>query len=486
MTKEMLRSFYESWGETLKSEARICTIAAELNDVDALVAFNAKLRSRFHGTDLSTAKVDIEKRRAAIARIETLLLPLPGKPITFDPRFCVAPMVGQSDLAFRLLCRRHGATCAWTEMLYSRRVVEDDGYLSAVLQSCAEDRPLIVQICGNHPETMAAAAAKIEEYCNTHLHGIDAIDVNLGCPQKRAQEEHYGSYLLDRRDWDLVASIVEMINKAVKLPVTAKLRLLQTETQTVDFARRLQWAGASLLTVHGRQRGSPRHGRKGPANLAQIAAVKRALQIPVISNGNVTWPRDVLDSRSITCADGVMSAEGILANPILFEEARELEEEWAEREGLRQPATEDDPNRNTHRARRLAAALEYLELGEEHNIALDVQSQHISHVLGLSAATQGVSWAQRKALVQSVVAEQRERASTGENGDHSSCLHENANVCAAADIAAAPLPPPPLLPPPLRMRQMKSLLSACRCSRDLRDLVRQFLDTRVANADSSG
>jgi tRNA-dihydrouridine synthase 1 len=342
----------------IKSEARICAIAAELDEVDALAAFNSKLRSRFHGTDLTTEKTDIAKRRAEIeiVRIDTSLsqMPWPGKPITFDPRFCVAPMVGQSDLAFRLLCRRHGATCAWTEMLYSKRVVEDDGYLSAVLQSSVQDRPLIVQICGNHPETMAAAAKKIEEYCNTCLHGIDAIDVNLGCPQKRAQEEHYGSYLLDRRDWDLVASIISAMNMAVKVPVTAKIRLLQTEKQTLDFARRLQFAGASLLTVHGRQRGSPRNGRKGPANLLLIAAVKSALQIKVVSNGNVTWPRDVLESLSITHADGVMTAEGILANPIIFEEAGELEEERAEREDLRR--TESD--RNSNRARKLAAALE--------------------------------------------------------------------------------------------------------------------------------
>ena len=373
--EEMLRSFYESWGVTFKSETDICNIAAELNDVDALVAFNAKLRSRFFGTDLTTSKVDIARGRAEreIVRIDTSQRAWLGKPICFDPRFCVAPMVGQSDLAFRLLCRRHGATCAWTEMLYSKRVVEDDGYLSDVLQSCVQDRPLIVQICGNHPETMAAAAAKIEEYCNTQLHGIDAIDVNLGCPQKRAQDEHYGSYLLDRRDWELVESIISTMNKAVKVPVTAKIRLLQTETQTIDFARRLQHAGASLLTVHGRQRGSQRHGRKGPANLIQIAAVKRALQIKVVSNGNITWPSDVLENLKATHADGVMSAEGILANPVIFQEARGLEEECAGRQGWRQ--RDEDAKRNTNGSLKLAAALEYLELGEECNVALHVQSQ---------------------------------------------------------------------------------------------------------------
>ena len=91
---------------------------------------------------------------------------------------------------------RHGASCCWTEMYYSQQIVDDPDYLRASLHSCAEDRPLIVQICGNSPEVMAAAAVKIEEYCNTSLHGLDAIDINLGCPQKRAQDGHYGSYVL--------------------------------------------------------------------------------------------------------------------------------------------------------------------------------------------------------------------------------------------------------------------------------------------------
>jgi tRNA-dihydrouridine synthase 1 len=176
-------------------------------------------------------------------------------------------------------------------MFYSHRIIEDESYLPSVLQSCAEDRPLVVQMCGNCPETMALAAAKIQAFCESALHGVDMIDVNLGCPQKRAMQGHYGAYLLDRRDWDLVESIVSRMAARVTVPVSVKIRLLQTEAQTVEFVRRLQRAGASLITVHGRQRGSQRHGRKGPADLQQIAAVKRSVSIPVIANGNVTWPQ---------------------------------------------------------------------------------------------------------------------------------------------------------------------------------------------------
>ena len=212
------------------------------------------------------------------------------KAITFDPKYCVAPMVGQSDLSFRLLCLKYGATVCWTEMLFSDRIVSDPEYCPAALKSCAADRPLIVQLCGNDPQTLAKAAKLVEQHCLRN-HGLDAIDLNLGCPQKRAQDGHYGSFLLDKRDWPLVESMVRAMDESVAVPVTCKIRLLQTEAQTIRFCARLQDAGASLITVHGRQRGSQRHGRRGPANLSAIAAVKRALSIPVVANGNIRCPQ---------------------------------------------------------------------------------------------------------------------------------------------------------------------------------------------------
>ncbi len=212
------------------------------------------------------------------------------KTIGFDPRFCVAPMVGQSDLSFRLLCLKNGATVCWTEMLFSERIVSDPDYCRKSLKSCAQDRPLIVQLCGNDPIIMAQAAKIVEQECKGN-HGLDGIDVNLGCPQKRAQDGHYGSFLLDKRDWPTVESIVQAMDESVSVPITCKIRLLQTETQTLQFCARLQAAGAALITVHGRQRGGQRHGRRGPANLTAVAAVKRSLTIPVVANGNIRCPQ---------------------------------------------------------------------------------------------------------------------------------------------------------------------------------------------------
>mmetsp|Transcript_4174 Transcript_4174/g.15381 ORF Transcript_4174/g.15381 Transcript_4174/m.15381 type:complete len:255 (-) Transcript_4174:84-848(-) len=238
-----------------------------------------------------------------------------------------------------------------------------------------EDRPLIVQICGNDPSIMARAACLIEDFCNNKSHGVDAIDINLGCPQKRAAEGHYGSYLLEKKDWKLVQEIVESMSKSVNIPISCKIRLLQTESQTVEFAKLLEAAGCSLLAVHGRQRGSQRHGRKGPADLDQIAAVKRALTIPVIANGNVRSPEDIWINLEKTRADGIMSAEGLLANPAIFKQALLL------REGK---DYQGNPLRQV--------ALEYLDLAEEWKVPMDVQEQHVSHILGLSSATGGASW----------------------------------------------------------------------------------------------
>jgi tRNA-dihydrouridine synthase 1 len=430
-----------------------------------------------------------------------------------------------------VLCLRHGASACWTEMFYSQRIIEDETYLPSVLQSCAEDRPLVVQVCGNDPATMAMAAVKIEEYCNSSLHGLDAIDVNLGCPQKRAKEGHYGSYLLDRRDWELVESIVTAMASSAKVPISCKIRLLQTQAQTLEFARRLQRAGASLITVHGRQRGSQRHGRRGPADLHQVAAVKEALKIPVVANGNIRCPRDALRNLELTGADGVMSAEGILANPVLFQEARELAggcdrgeaagaAPWREdedKDGMLSTAPSTcsvagaaacamavgsgeagdeacgEGGGERHRQLMLDAALEYLQLAEECKVPFDTQSQHVSHLLGLSAATQRVGWLQRVSAAQGA---KRGGEGAAGAGRVQGCAGSGVGAGEARELAHELQPHEakarhegegdsarpegvgegdPVAPAPCRMKRMKEMVNGASCSADLGALVALFL-----------
>lgn len=109
------------------------------------------------------------------------------------PKYVCAPMVDQSELSFRMLCRNHGTQLCYTPMLHSRLTVEDKGYLGVNFSTCKEDRPLVVQFCGNDPDTLLLACQKVEDHC-------DAVDINFGCPQGIAKKGNYGSFLLEKPD----------------------------------------------------------------------------------------------------------------------------------------------------------------------------------------------------------------------------------------------------------------------------------------------
>lgn len=173
-----------------------------------------------------------------------------------------------------------------------------------------EDRPLTVQFCANDPDILLAAAKLVENDC-------DAVDINLGCPQGIAKKGNYGSFLLEKKD--LIVSMVKKLKAELKVPVTCKIRCLPTEKQTLELALAIQEAGASLLTVHGRCKEHNKH-LVGSANYAIIRKIKETLSIPVIVNGGVgTNFSEAERAIEMTGCDGVMSSEGILEYPALFD-----------------------------------------------------------------------------------------------------------------------------------------------------------------------
>ncbi|KAF9233416.1 FMN-linked oxidoreductase [Melanogaster broomeanus] len=224
-----------------------------------------------------------------------------------DLTYISAPMVNQSDGPFRLLTRRYGATLAYTQMLDPHKLLNDLDYLEFHLRDLqrshpdldAYTRPVVVQLCGNDPDIVVKAARQVQDVLSS--------DLNLGCPQEHAREGHFGGYLLNKKDWPLVESIV---------PSSAKIRLCSS-AKTTDFGRLLEHAGASWITLHARHVSAKRR-RQGAADLDAVRELKEALAIPVVSNGNVRAFSDIQNNVTYTRADGVMVGETLLGNPRLF------------------------------------------------------------------------------------------------------------------------------------------------------------------------
>lgn len=172
------------------------------------------------------------------------------------------------------------------------------------------DRPLFVQFCANKPEELLEAARYVASYC-------DAVDLNLGCPQGIARSGHYGAFL--QEDWDTIYKLINILHKELSVPVTAKMRILETRERTLEYAKMILSAGASILTVHGRRREQKGHNT-GLADWSMIRYLRENLPPDTVlfANGNILNSGDIEACLAATGADGVMSAEGNLSDPTIF------------------------------------------------------------------------------------------------------------------------------------------------------------------------
>lgn len=236
--------------------------------------------------------------------------------VTLAGRLALAPMAGVTDLAFRQICREHGAALTVTEMVSTKALCYQDRKTPRLLALGEDEHPVAAQVFGHEPETMAEGA-KIARAVS----GCDIIDINMGCPAPKIVNNGDGSALM--RDPALAARVIEAVVKAVDVPVTVKFRKGWDEKSVncVEFARMAEAAGAAAITIHGRTRAQQYSGK---ADWDAIRAVKQAVSIPVFANGDVAEPADAVRILEYTGADAVMIGRGALGDPWIFERANAL------------------------------------------------------------------------------------------------------------------------------------------------------------------
>ncbi|MBO0941792.1 tRNA dihydrouridine synthase DusB [Acidovorax temperans] len=229
-------------------------------------------------------------------------------------RLFVAPMAGVTDRPFRQLCKALGAGYAVSEMVTSRKDLWNSLKTSRRANHEGEPGPIAVQIAGTEAQMMAEAAVYNVE------RGAQIIDINMGCPAKKVCNKWAGSALM--QDEGLAVSIAQAVVEACapfNVPVTLKMRTgwCQQHKNAVSLARQFESIGIQMLTVHGRTR---EQGYKGQAEYDTIAAVKAAVKVPVVANGDITSPEKARDVLAYTGADAIMIGRAAQGRPWIFRE----------------------------------------------------------------------------------------------------------------------------------------------------------------------
>ncbi len=239
--------------------------------------------------------------------MQNLAEPLVLGPVTVPNRVFLAPMSGVSDRPFRMLAAEFGAGLVVSEMVASEQLATGDAEATMRAER-AGGGPHVIQLAGREAHWMAEGARAATDA------GADVIDINMGCPARKVTSGYSGSALM--RDLDHALSLIEATVRATPVPVTLKMRLGwdHDSINAPELARRAEAAGVRMITVHGRTRCQFYGGR---ADWTAIRAVKEAVSVPVIANGDVTGIEDVRPILERSGADGIMIGRGAYGRPWL-------------------------------------------------------------------------------------------------------------------------------------------------------------------------
>ena len=231
--------------------------------------------------------------------------------VTLDNNVILAPMAGVTDLPFRLLCREQGAGLVCMEMVSAKAIYYNNKNTEALMAVHPDERPASLQLFGSDPVIISEMAKRIEE------RPFDILDINMGCPVPKVVNNGEGSALM--KEPKLVEQILTALVKAVDKPVTVKIRkgFDEEHVNAVEIAKIAEACGVSAVAVHGRTR---EQYYSGQADWEIIAAVKDAVKIPVIGNGDVNGPEAAERLLAATGCDGVMIGRAAQGNPWIFRE----------------------------------------------------------------------------------------------------------------------------------------------------------------------
>jgi tRNA-dihydrouridine synthase B len=231
------------------------------------------------------------------------------------PIIALSPMADMTDSAFCRIAKRFGAKIVFREMVSAEAVVRGNDKTLDMTAFHEEERPIVQQLFGADPDAMAEAARIIEERFHP-----DGFDINMGCPVYKIVSNFNGAALM--KEPDLAQEIIRKMKAKISVPLSVKIRLGWSDPrECLEFAPKIEAAGADMITVHGRTKAQ---GYSGVADWAMVGEVKKRLTIPVLVNGDIHAPETAVPALKTSGCDGILVARGALGNPWVLKQMEEM------------------------------------------------------------------------------------------------------------------------------------------------------------------